>query len=192
MEQPAQGVPQISAGDDAAPALVAAPGAKRQIQRVNSNRRMFKMWRRRAVHDKDGILGYRYDIRRLPVSTRHNGREGVFSDPRTGRLVHCPLHWKNRGWKLVECPPDLVSYQGSTAVAGSLTPDPMPVGWEEENRKTDELHKATIQSQNAQQGVAESLKQLVKLAQSQGVVDPKTTALSPSDDLSAAPSPTDG
>ncbi len=118
-------------------------GSRPMIRSVGYDLRMFTMWKltRRSHGGKD--MGNWYARTRLPVSRRHNGGEGVHEDRETGKLVHLPIHWARKGWKLDDCSDDLKPWCADRSVYPNGF-EHLPKGWEDVNAATAKREQTSV------------------------------------------------
>ena len=163
-------------------------GGTRTIQRIGAFRRMFRMWREQDARFAGKSFGKRIVIRRMVISRRHNNRSGVFKTP-SGTLIAAPVHWWEKGWKLLECPPDLVDRQSDEGIGKYLTPVAPPDGWQQRNAAIEAGIRDEIAKGDSQQGIAASLDKLAEIVavMSGGIAKGETTKLAVSDNLAGAP-----
>jgi hypothetical protein len=83
-------------------------------RRIGGDTAYFRLWKLIRKHAANGVdCGEFYVVKGLPVSTRHNGGEGV-GIRGDGSMQFQPTHWLARGWHHI---------------------DELPQGWEEINRR---------------------------------------------------------
>lgn len=117
-------------------------------RRIGGDIAYFRLWKRITKHAANGVdCGEFFTIKGLPVSTRHNGGEGV-GQMQDGSMRFDPSHWIARGWHHL---------------------DELPPEWEETNRATlarliaEEREVSSIAALAHSQGkVAELLELLLK------------------------------
>lgn len=136
-----------------APEGVDSAGGGVAIEPLNYDLRRFTMWKEQRAVVGNADCGFYYRVSRLPVSKRHNGGEGVMRDSVTRRLIHTPVHWTNKGWKLHGCADDLRPYLSDPRyfVAGF---HPLPEGWQDHNEKTAAAMREEMARQSPQNDAA--------------------------------------
>lgn len=116
-------------------------------RRIGGDIAYFEVWKVVRKFAANGVdCGDFYAIKGMPVSTRHNGGEGVGTLP-DGSMQFSPQHWIARGWRYF---------------------DELPAGWEEVNRECvrrlaeEEREVSSLAALAHSQGrVAELLEQLM-------------------------------